>query len=334
MLKVDTVCMETQAQVMLAIANQLNEISSRVAAVNQKLRWETSISASVRSGLTAKSNDVSVLDERASRLAAALVSAIGQYQQHEDKAKSLVGAPIAGEGNSGGSAWSAKDDTASSQRSWLGYEATNEGDKASITGWVGKKSAQYEDEDLAAEANGYLLKGKVEGKRDLSLYETKTKYKCENGKWTGKEVTTLINAELAAGVSGSVLSGDVKVEAGDDMWGAGIKAEGSAGNIDLEGKGKFSIGDDGINAYVEGKAIVSAVKGKATGTLNVLGLEISVEADGYAGAVGAEGKCGFKDGDFVMKVGAAAVIGGSVGIQVGLNEEGWNNFVDFVTFWD
>ena len=94
------------------------------------------------------------------------------------------------------------------------------------------------------------------------------------------------------------------------------------------------MGEDGVNAYVKGEAIVSAVEGKASGTINILGIEITVKASGYAGALGVEGEVGIKNGNFVLYGGGAARIGGAVGIEVGINETGWDNFVDFITFWD
>ena len=91
MLKVDTVCMETQALQMRMIARQLNDISSRVASVNQKLRWNTNISATVRSSLASYSNTISTLDDKASRLAGTLTNAAVQYTRAEDSASSCAG---------------------------------------------------------------------------------------------------------------------------------------------------------------------------------------------------------------------------------------------------
>lgn len=91
MLKVDTVCMETQALQMRMIARQLNDISSRVASVNQKLRWNTNISATVRRSLASYSNTISTLDDKASRLAGALTNAAVQYTRAEDSASSCAG---------------------------------------------------------------------------------------------------------------------------------------------------------------------------------------------------------------------------------------------------
>ena len=69
-------------------------------------------------------------------------------------------------------------------------------------------------------------------------------------------------------------------------------------------------------------------------TINILGLEITGKVGGYAGAVGVEGKVGIEDNKFVLEGGAAALIGGSAGIEIGFNDEGWDNFVDFIVFWD
>lgn len=90
MLKVDTACMEMQAQQMQEIANKLNDIASRVASVNRKLRWNTSIAASVRSNLAAYSSTVSALDDKASVMAHVLRSADQQYQDCETAAAQNV----------------------------------------------------------------------------------------------------------------------------------------------------------------------------------------------------------------------------------------------------
>ena len=35
-----------------------------------------------------------------------------------------------------------------------------------------------------------------------------------------------------------------------------------------------------------------------------------------------------------MEGGLAALVGVNAGIEIGFNDEGWSNFVDFITFWD
>ena len=99
-------------------------------------------------------------------------------------------------------------------------------------------------------------------------------------------------------------------------------------------KGQFSVGEDGVNMNLKGETMVSAIEGEASGTINILGLEITGKVGGYAGAAGIKGKVGIEDNKFVLEGGAAALLGGSVGIEIGFNEEGWDNFVDFLTFWD
>lgn len=165
---------------------------------------------------------------------------------------------------------------------------------------------------------------------DLQL--TEKEYK--DGEWVEKSRTDFITAVAGASAGVSVLAGDAEADVGSDMLGVEGKAEGSVGTAKAEAKGKFSVGEDGVNANVKGEAMVAAVEGEASGTINILGLEITGKVGGYAGAVGVEGKVGIEDNKFVLEGGAAALIGGSAGIEIGFNDEGWDNFVDFIVFWD
>lgn len=152
----------------------------------------------------------------------------------------------------------------------------------------------------------------------------------------GKSESSFLDLEAAAGAYAHLISVSGKAKAGDDQLGASLNVSGSVGNAELNGKAEFSIDEDGLNANVGGKAMVSAAEGKASGTISVFGVDITLSANGYAGALGVEGKAGIDDGKFVLKGGAAAGVGGSLGIEIGLNEEGKaslnelvNDFTDF-----
>ena len=209
--------------------------------------------------------------------------------------------------------------SASRTADWRGYEFSE--DNPGVTAWVGKASAEAQNEWGYAGVNAYLGKGEAEAKADAGIMKTTTK-------------TDFITAEAGASASVSVLAGDAEANVGSDMLGVEGKAEGSVGTAKAEAKGKFSVGEDGVNANVKGEAMVAAVEGEASGTINILGLEITKKVGGYAGAVGVEGKVGVEDNKFVLEGGAAALIGGSAGIEIGFNDEGWDNFVDFIMFWD
>ncbi len=218
---------------------------------------------------------------------------------------------------------------------WLGYEL--DGDHPGVTGWIGKAESATGPAWDHREVKAYLGKGSAEIDADGYFMQKVTKREYENGQWTEKETFQVIGAEVAAGASVSFLELDYSSNVGDDMLGVETSAEGKVGSARAGAEGKFSIGEDGVNAYAKGEAIVAAVEGKASKSINFLGLEIKGEASGYAGGAGVEGEFGFRDGKFVMKGGVAAVIGGSVGIEIGLNDAGKEavgKFVDFVTFWD
>lgn len=218
---------------------------------------------------------------------------------------------------------------------WFGYEFDE--DNPGVTAWIGKGSAWVGDDSAYAGVNGYLGKGEAAAKADGGFMKNKTTKEYEDGKWTEKESFQFFFAEAGAAAGVSAAEGDASAGVGNGMLGMEGKVEGSALSASAEAKGKASVGEDGVNAYAEGKLMVSAVEGKASGTISILGFDITGEVGGYAGAAGVEGKIGIEDGKLVIKGGAAALIGGSAGIEIGINEEGWDNFVDFIdfiTFWD
>lgn len=222
--------------------------------------------------------------------------------------------------------------SASAYADWLGYELSD--GNPGVTAWIGKASAEAQNEWGYAGVNAYLGKGEAAAKADAGIMKTTTKKEYQDGKWVEKSRTDFITAEAGASASVSALAGDAEAGLGSDMLGIEGKAEGAVGTAKAEAKGKFSVGEDGVNANVKGEAMVAAVEGEAKGTINILGLEITGKVGGYAGAVGVEGKVGIEDNKFVLEGGAAALIGGSAGIEIGFNDEGWDNFVDFIIFWD
>lgn len=215
---------------------------------------------------------------------------------------------------------------------WLGYEFSE--DNPGITAWIGKIGAKAQNEWGYAGVNAYLGKAEAELKTDFVFWKKKKEKEYREGEWKEKERMYFIDAEASAGGSVSAVAVDGEVGLGSDMLGVEGKAEGSAGNAKAEAKGVFSVSEDGVNAKVQGEALVSAVEGEATGTINILGIEITGKLGGYAGAVGVEGKIGIEDNKFVMRAGAAALLGVSGEVEVGFNDEGWDNFVDFIVFWD
>lgn len=215
---------------------------------------------------------------------------------------------------------------ANASAGWLGYEVTQ--DHPGVTAWVGKAGAEANGDWGNAEVNAYLGKAEAEAKFKAGLMQSKIDLE------TGIGSLSILYAEAGVGAGVSILAADGQFNTGSDMLGFGAKGEVSAGNAKIEGKGTFSIGEDGINANLKGEAMVSAAKGEASASFNILGLEIKGKVGGYAGAFGAEGKIGIEDNKFVMEGGVAAALGLSAGIEIGFNDSGWDNFVDFITFWD
>ena len=220
---------------------------------------------------------------------------------------------------------------------WFGYEFSD--GHPGITAWIGKANAEAQNEWGYAGVNTYLGKVDASTKSDFSFMETETKRKYVNGEWTEETTTEFLKTEIGGGVDVSVLAIDGKAGVGSDMLGAEVSGEGSLGNAEISGKAEVAISEDGIDLNAKGKAMVTAAEGEVEGTINILGLEITGKLGGYAGGLGVEGSIGLdtdENGDvtFESKLGAAALFGVSVGVEIGFNETGWNNFVDAVTFWD
>lgn len=218
------------------------------------------------------------------------------------------------------------------------FDAVYDEEERELNGHIFKRGKEVNADTDYLGGNIYVGKVKIKrGTVDFDLLEDKTKKELNDGKWEEKETQKLLRIAAELGASISVLYGDAKISAGDEMRGAEVKAEGGLGNAKIGGEGKLAVGEDGVDAYIKGEAVVSAAEGQAKGTLNIMGLKITIKAKGYAGAFGAEGTVGFKDGAFVAEGGAAALFGVGTGVEIGINETGWNNFmnfVDFLTFWD
>lgn len=240
--------------------------------------------------------------------------------------------------------------SANADADWLGYELAD--GNPGITAWLGKASAEAENEWGYAGVNAYLGKAEAAADADFAFMETKKKKEYKNGKWEESTETVFVKAEAGAEASVSVAAVDGEAGVGTDMLGAEIGAEGTAGNARAELKGEFSVSDEGIDANIQGGAMVSAVEGEVKGTINILGIEITGKIGGHAGALGVEGKAGIVNNKFVLEGEVAALLGVSGGVEIGFNEEGWDNFtegvekgwndftdgvgdfVDYVTFWD
>ncbi|MDE7244330.1 MAG: hypothetical protein K2O18_10210, partial [Oscillospiraceae bacterium] len=185
-----------------------------------------------------------------------------------------------------------------------------------VTAWIGKAGISASSALGSAEVNAYLGKVEVEAKADGGFMKSKTKREYQDGKWTEKETLDFLYGELGVSGSFAFIAADAKGTVGNDMLGAGVKAEGTIGSAKAEGKIKVSVGEEGVTALAKGEAMVAAVEGKASGTINILGIEITGEIGGYAGAAGVEGKIGIENNKFVMKGGAAALLGVSGGVEI------------------
>lgn len=362
MLKVDSVCMNSHADVLYKLADRLENISAEVSSVTRNLNWNSKVSLTVRASLQIQKQMISQLDNKTRNLAMTLKEISEEYEKAEKVCASndytkdtngipsiaelididqfllmfisavicgpqsiLIGIPALGKLIGViGSAASGSDGSSPSDRTWFGYDTSEDW---TFTGWGGKADARAESDWGYAGVNGYL--GKVEAKADADFSFMKF-----GKKWKEEDFASVINAELGASASVNILAGDAEAGIGDGMLGLEGKGNVSIGNAKAEAKGQFAIDKKGVDAYAKGEAMLSAAEGEVEGSFNLLGFEITGKIGGYAGALGAEGKIGVEDSKFVMDAGLAAGFGLSAGVEIGFNEEGWDEFVDFITFWD
>lgn len=209
-----------------------------------------------------------------------------------------------------------------------GYELAD--DHQGITAWLGKAGAEAQNEWGYANVNAYV--GKVESKVKSEFFQFSLEKKAdEDGDKPSFDFTV---ADVGVDFTAALFATDAHAGVGNDMLGLDLDGEMGLGVLKLGAGGKVSFDEEGLNVNAEAKALVTAAEGKVSGTFNILGLEIKGTAKGYAGALGVEAKAGIEDNKLVLEGGAAALLGGSVGVEIGFNDEGWDNFVDFVTFWD
>lgn len=334
-----TICVNTavlgeQAHQLSTLMKQIDAISRDVDNVKKNLQWNVAISNQVRSKISSYSNYINTLGSQTGALATMLSSVSIQYQKTESglSKSSSVNPKTLNSGTTDGSTVSYVLPAASANAGWLGYEFDE--DNPGVTAWIGKADAEIKTEDVYADVNAYLGKAEAKAESKVGFMQVEIKKEYKNGEWTEKEKLAFLTTEASAGASVAAFAADAKADVGSDMLGVEGKAEGTIGSAKAEVKGKFSVGEDGINANVKGEAMVSAVEGKVSGTINILGIEITGKAGAYAGALGVEGKAGIENNKLVLEGGVAALFGLSAGVEVGFNEEGWDNFVDFITFWD
>lgn len=73
-----------------------------------------------------------------------------------------------------------------------------------------------------------------------------------------------------------------------------------------------------INCNGKAGAIATLHSGKAEEKFTILGLEISIEEEGYLGAFGVGAEAGIDQGKLKVKAKAAAILGIGVSVSVGL----------------
>jgi len=201
-----------------------------------------------------------------------------------------------------------------------GYEIDSGALNWGITAWLVRASARAESKYAYAGVDAYF--GKAEFSAEAKFKFLDRVY--EDGEWK----LSLLQVGAKASASVALLEVNAEAGVGTDYIGVGINANGAICKAEAEAGLIISLGENGINAYATASAVAALAQGEARGTINFLGFQITGRVGGYAGAVGAEGTFGIKDGKFVMHGGLAALFGFSAGIEIGLNDTGFKHVVN------
>ena len=209
-------------------------------------------------------------------------------------------------------------------------------DGLAVDAWLGKAKGEFQNEWVYGDAS--VSVGNFWAGADGSIAGMDIGAKVEedkDGKVYSKEWERYAQVKAKVGASVSLFSQSAKVGVGSDMFGAEVSENISIGNAEAIAEGRASLNSSGgLELYGKVSAMVSAAKGTISKTYNILGTKVKVNVSGLAGAYGVLAEGSFKNGTFKGEVGAAKLFGLTVGVEVGLNDTGWANFVDYLTFWD
>jgi hypothetical protein len=163
-----------------------------------------------------------------------------------------------------------------------------------------------------ARSEGQARVGSVYGEASGSAGITRD----ENGKVTGAGVGVSAKAGASAvDMSGTIYAFDKENNVGN----LSASAEVSALKAEASGDAAFGIIDGKPQFGAEGEAGAYLIDASASGEAKFLGVGIKGTVSGKVGA-GIEGSVGYQDGKLSLYGGAAALIGGGVGVEVDVND--------------
>ena len=137
----------------------------------------------------------------------------------------------------------------------------------------------------------------------------------------GEDSTTLNIAKASAEAKLSVAHGEISGTAAyNDYAKVTGEAQGDLGYADAKVNAECSYSTNGkLNLNLGGEALVAAARGEASVTIDFLLFEYTFKAEGYAGGAGVKFDAGIKNNKFVLDAGIEAGVGGSLGMEVGVN---------------
>lgn len=198
-----------------------------------------------------------------------------------------------------------------------------------------KSSAKWKPEkgdasiEKSISAEGSVVEGKASG--NIGIVSGEIKGSAVTGKATGKVGATLYkdgklspSVQVQAKAEGSLASGEAKATIGNENIDVHGKASGSVVHGEAEasgglGKITWKDGETSTSAFgVQGKAKAEfcAAEGKVSGGISIFGIKIDAGLTGKAGAIGGEAEVHATTKGVGGKIGASALVGASVEINI------------------
>ena len=351
-IKVNTNKIKNYSSTINSFRSKIRSIGDEFDYLAENLDWDIQSASNIRKRTNTINSDLNTISSSLNKMEMFLLEAIQRYDGTNDTkpsndkginvgdalVASVISAPppstIKPVGENTGNNNSSESNNGGD---WLGYEVTDR----EVSAYIGKVHASHKGDIAYGEVDAYLGRAKAGWDFGFKFMDHNLEYTKQNkdSEWDEQADLEIISIDAKVGASVSVLEAEARGGLGNNALGVDGEISGSVGSAKAEGKFDFGItADDGkftVDLNVNGKAMVSAAEGEAKFSFNFLGLDLGFSIGGYAGALGVEGKFGLDNGKFAMRGGAAALLGISLGLELGFNSDGFYDAVEWAEeTWD